>query len=116
MFDDIYGSVLVAENPYDVADQWLLNEELPMAYRQQVVEFILQNTGQQQPSIPQFDPSFADPYTGCESLGHALENPNRSVRLSGPHWFSNTSRRPHEMTLNNTLCSSSSGMNFSISL
>ncbi|CAM6084680.1 unnamed protein product [Calypogeia fissa] len=55
------------QNPYDVADQWLLSEELPLVYRQQVVEFILQNTGQQQQSIPQFDPTFSDPYTGSNA-------------------------------------------------
>lgn len=51
------------DNPYDAADKWLLKENLPIAYRQQIVEFILQNTGQKDISL---DQSFRDPYTGCE--------------------------------------------------
>lgn len=52
------------DTPYDTADKWLLKENLPLAYRQQIVEFILQNSGQQQEFT--FDPSFSDPFTGCE--------------------------------------------------
>lgn len=51
------------DNPYDTADKWLLKENLPLSYRQQIVEFILQNTGQKDFNI---DPTFCDPYTGCE--------------------------------------------------
>ena len=54
--------MLFADNPYDTADKWLLKENLPLVYRQQVVEFILQNCGQKDFSL---DPSFRDPYTGC---------------------------------------------------
>ncbi|CAN1255594.1 Phospholipase A-2-activating protein [Linum perenne] len=50
-----------SDNPYDTADKWLLKENLPLSYRQQVVEFILQNAGQT--STP-LNPSFRDPYTG----------------------------------------------------
>lgn len=53
-----------SENPYDVADKWLLNENLPLSYRQQIVEFILQNTGQKD-FTP--DPLFRDPYTGSSA-------------------------------------------------
>ncbi|CAL1353394.1 unnamed protein product [Linum trigynum] len=53
-----------SDNPYDTADKWLLKENLPLSYRQQIVEFILQNAGQK--SNP-FDPSFRDPYTGASS-------------------------------------------------
>ncbi|XP_047941705.1 phospholipase A-2-activating protein isoform X2 [Salvia hispanica] len=53
-----------SENPYDVADKWLLNENLPLSYRQQIVEFILQNTGQKN-FTP--DPLFRDPYTGSNA-------------------------------------------------
>ncbi|XP_042004538.1 phospholipase A-2-activating protein-like [Salvia splendens] len=53
-----------SENPYDVADKWLLNENLPLSYRQQIVEFILQNTGQKD-FTP--DPLFRDPYTGSNA-------------------------------------------------
>lgn len=55
---------LLTENPYDVADKWLLKENLPLAYRQQIVEFILQNSGQRD-FTP--DPLFRDPYTGCKT-------------------------------------------------
>ncbi|CAM6039015.1 unnamed protein product [Sphagnum compactum] len=54
------------QNPYDVADQWLANEELPAGYREQVVQFILQNTGSTA-APPQFDPAFVDPYTGANA-------------------------------------------------
>lgn len=54
---------LHADNPYDTADKWLLKENLPLSYRQQIVEFILQNTGQKDFN---FNPSFRDPYTGGE--------------------------------------------------
>ncbi|GKV19762.1 hypothetical protein SLEP1_g29984 [Rubroshorea leprosula] len=53
-----------SDNPYDAADKWLLRENLPLAYRQQIVEFILQNTGQKDFSL---DPSFRDPYTGSSA-------------------------------------------------
>ncbi|PKU69435.1 phospholipase A-2-activating protein [Dendrobium catenatum] len=52
------------DNPYEVADKWLLNENLPLSYRQQIVEFILQNTGQRDFSL---DTSFRDPYTGSSA-------------------------------------------------
>ena len=51
----------LADNPYDAADKWLLKENLPFAYRQQIVEFILQNSGQKDFN---FNPSFRDPFTG----------------------------------------------------
>ncbi|KAI5660997.1 hypothetical protein M9H77_20320 [Catharanthus roseus] len=53
-----------SDNPYDAADKWLLKENLPLAYRQQIVEFILQNTGQKDFSL---DSSFRDPYTGSSA-------------------------------------------------
>lgn len=52
------------DNPYDVADKWLLKENLPLSYRQQIVEFILQNTGQRDFSL---DTSFRDPFTGSSA-------------------------------------------------
>jgi hypothetical protein len=51
----------LVDDPYAVADKWLLKENLPLTYRQQVVEFILQNSGQNN-FVP--DPSFRDPFTG----------------------------------------------------
>lgn len=56
-------SFLSSDNPYDAADKWLLKENLPLSYREQVVAFILQNTGQKDFTL---DPSFRDPYTGCK--------------------------------------------------
>ncbi|KAK9001372.1 hypothetical protein V6N11_083157 [Hibiscus sabdariffa] len=53
-----------SDNPYDTADKWLLKENLPLSYRQQIVEFILQNTGQKDFNI---DPTFRDPYTGANA-------------------------------------------------
>lgn len=53
----------VPDNPYDTADKWLLKENLPLSYRQQIVDFILENTGQKAFS---FDSSFRDPFTGCK--------------------------------------------------
>ncbi|KAL7236725.1 hypothetical protein ACSBR1_019930 [Camellia fascicularis] len=52
------------DNPYDTADKWLLKENLPLSYRQQIVEFILQNTGQRDFTL---DSSFRDPYTGSSA-------------------------------------------------
>ncbi|KAI3985906.1 hypothetical protein MKX01_038988 [Papaver californicum] len=49
-----------SDSPYDVADKWLLKESLPLSYRQQIVDFILQNSGQNNFT---FDASFRDPYT-----------------------------------------------------
>lgn len=60
----------LADNPYDAADKWLLKENLPFAYRQQIVEFILQNSGQKDFN---FNPSFRDPFTGGIK-SHVFEN------------------------------------------
>ncbi|EXB63614.1 hypothetical protein L484_026955 [Morus notabilis] len=53
-----------SDNAYDAADKWLLKENLPLSYRQQIVEFILQNTGQKDFAL---DPSFRDPFTGSSA-------------------------------------------------
>ncbi|XP_057456367.1 uncharacterized protein LOC130747441 [Lotus japonicus] len=53
-----------SDNPYDVADKWLLKENLPLSFREQIVQFILQNTGQKDIT---FDASFRDPYTGSNA-------------------------------------------------
>ncbi|KAK7257922.1 hypothetical protein RIF29_32249 [Crotalaria pallida] len=53
-----------SDNPYDVADKWLLKENLPLSFREQIVQFILQNTGQKDIA---FDASFRDPYTGSNA-------------------------------------------------
>lgn len=59
----IIQSMLFPDNPYSSADKWLLNEDLPLSYHQQIVEFILQNSGQKDFTV---DTSFRDPYTGCK--------------------------------------------------
>ncbi|KAL6494769.1 hypothetical protein OROGR_031569 [Orobanche gracilis] len=66
-----------SENPYDVADKWLLKENLPLSYRQQVVEFILQSSGQKD-FTP--DPMFRDPYTG--SSAYTPRGPSRMPDVS----------------------------------
>ncbi|XP_058069145.1 uncharacterized protein LOC131218555 [Magnolia sinica] len=64
-----------ADNPYDTADKWLLKENLPLSYRQQIVEFILQNSGQKDFAL---DTSFRDPYTGANAY-----IPGQPSNLSG---------------------------------
>uniref|UniRef100_A0A2N9ECM6 PUL domain-containing protein n=1 Tax=Fagus sylvatica TaxID=28930 RepID=A0A2N9ECM6_FAGSY len=58
------GSEYDYDNPYATADKWLLKENLPLSYRQQIVEFILQNSGQKDFNL---DSSFRDPYTGSSA-------------------------------------------------
>lgn len=60
---DYIISELFPDSPYDTADKWLLKGSLPFPYRQQIVDFIPQNSGQNNFT---FDASFRDPYTGCE--------------------------------------------------
>jgi phospholipase A-2-activating protein len=55
------------ENPYEAADRFILANSLPMSYREQVVQFIIQNTGGQAaaaaPATPAIDPTANfDPY------------------------------------------------------
>ncbi|EEF43307.1 phospholipase A-2-activating protein [Ricinus communis] len=52
------------ENPYSTADKWLLKENLPLSYRQQIVQFILHNSGQRDMAL---DSSFRDPFTGSSA-------------------------------------------------
>lgn len=82
------------DNPYATADKWLLEENLPLAYRQQVVEFILQNTGQKDFSL---DTSFQDPFTGSSayipgqssvSLGSATKPTFKQIPKKGMLFFS----------------------------
>ncbi|KAJ8763340.1 hypothetical protein K2173_002223 [Erythroxylum novogranatense] len=69
-----------SDNPYDTADKWLLKENLPLSYRQQIVEFILQNTGQQGIAL---DSSFRDPYTGSSAYVPG-EHSNRTTFPTKP--------------------------------
>jgi len=61
--DNLLTNMMSPDNPYDVADKWLLKENLPLSFREQIVQFILQNTGQNNIT---FDASFRDPFTGCK--------------------------------------------------
>ncbi|XP_022136219.1 phospholipase A-2-activating protein [Momordica charantia] len=54
----------LADDPYTTADKWLIKENLPLAYRQQVVDFIFQNSGKKNFVL---DSSFRDPYTGSSA-------------------------------------------------
>ncbi|CAK8542111.1 unnamed protein product [Lathyrus sativus] len=60
-----------SDNAYDVADKWLLKEGLPLSFREQVVQFILQNSGQKDIT---FDASFRDPYTGSNAYKSTPQN------------------------------------------
>ncbi|KAJ9704853.1 hypothetical protein PVL29_003074 [Vitis rotundifolia] len=66
-----------SDNPYSTADKWLLKENLPLSYRQQVVEFILQNSGQKNFSL---DTSYRDPYTGANAYVPG-ESSNKSAAV-----------------------------------
>ncbi|XP_061359048.1 uncharacterized protein LOC133303157 [Gastrolobium bilobum] len=66
-----------SDNPYDAADKWLLKESLPLSYREQIVQFILQNTGQKDIT---FDASFRDPFTG--SNAYIPGQPSRTSDIS----------------------------------
>ncbi|KAJ1410416.1 WD40/YVTN repeat-like-containing domain superfamily [Sesbania bispinosa] len=71
-----------SDNPYDVADKWLLKENLPLSFREQIVQFILQNTGQKDTT---FDASFRDPYTG--SHAYVPGQPSRMSDISAKPTF-----------------------------
>lgn len=69
-----------SDNPYSTADKWLLKENLPLSYRQQIVEFILTNSGQRDFSL---DSSFRDPYTGASAYIPGASS-NTSAILAKP--------------------------------
>ncbi|GLT55414.1 hypothetical protein SLA2020_285370 [Shorea laevis] len=69
-----------SDNPYATADKWLLKENLPLSYRQQIVEFILQNSGQKDFTL---NSSFRDPFTGANAYIPG-EPSNMSVASSKP--------------------------------
>ncbi|XP_021282644.1 phospholipase A-2-activating protein [Herrania umbratica] len=77
-----------SDNPYDTADKWLLKENLPLSYRQQIVEFILQNTGQKDFTI---DPTFCDPYTG--SSAYVPGQPSYASGISAKPTFKHIPKR-----------------------
>ncbi|XP_039131042.1 phospholipase A-2-activating protein [Dioscorea cayenensis subsp. rotundata] len=76
------------DNPYTAADKWLLKENLPLSYRQQVVEFILQNSGQSNFSL---DTSFRDPYTG--SSAYVPGQPSMSVGSAAKPTFKHVPKK-----------------------
>ncbi|OAY25488.1 phospholipase A-2-activating protein [Manihot esculenta] len=73
-----------SDNPYTVADKWLIKENLPLSYRQQIVDFILQNSGQKGIAL---DSSFRDPYTGANAYvpGQASNLPAVSAKPTFKH-------------------------------
>ncbi|CAK8576465.1 unnamed protein product [Lathyrus sativus] len=73
-----------SDNAYDVADKWLLKEGLPLSFREQVVQFILQNSGQKDVT---FDASFRDPYTGSNAYvpGQQSRTSDISVKPTFKH-------------------------------
>ncbi|XP_031379705.1 phospholipase A-2-activating protein isoform X3 [Punica granatum] len=73
-----------SDNPYDVADKWLLKENLPLSYRQQIVEFILANSGQKDFTL---NSSFRDPYTGANAYipGEASHVAAKSMKPTFKH-------------------------------
>ncbi|CAI9104464.1 OLC1v1003135C2 [Oldenlandia corymbosa var. corymbosa] len=77
-----------SDNPYDAADRWLLKENLPLSYRQQIVEFILQNTGQRDFSL---DPSFRDPFTGASA--YIPGQPSKSDAFSAKPTYKHIPKR-----------------------
>lgn len=81
----------VGDNPYDVADKWLDEEGLSPGYRQQVVDFILQNTGGAAASS-NFDPNFVDPYTGANAYVPGQQT--RQPQASRPAPVSSTRSTP----------------------
>ncbi|XWS54639.1 hypothetical protein CRYUN_Cryun10bG0106000 [Craigia yunnanensis] len=77
-----------SDNPYDTADKWLLKESLPLSCRQQIVEFVLQNTGQKDFSV---DPTFRDPYTG--SSAYVPGQPSYASGISAKPTFKHIPKR-----------------------
>eukprot|EP00850_Spirogloea_muscicola_P015931 SM000126S26307 [mRNA] locus=s126:117967:124577:+ [translate_table: standard] len=64
-----------SENPYTVADRWLVEQDLPMGYREQVVQFIISNSGGPSPSL---DNTVANPYTGGNAYVPSSRQPTSS--------------------------------------
>lgn len=89
-----------ADNPYTVADKWLLKEGLPLSHRQQIVEFILQNIGQKDFS---FDSSFQDPYTGCMRSPYSFTMSNIQMTISYSSWICYFLFQLTHMSLDNRL-------------
>ncbi|XP_052733589.1 uncharacterized protein LOC108340503 isoform X2 [Vigna angularis] len=83
-----------SDNPYDVADKWLLKENLPLSFREQVVQFILQNTGQNNVT---FDASFRDPYTG--SHAYVPGQPSHLSDISAKPTFKHIPKEKQNLSL-----------------
>jgi phospholipase A-2-activating protein len=64
--------MFITENPYSAAQRFLENHNLPMAYLDQVVEFINKNTEGQSLGTSGGGSQYVDPYTGEHqvALGH----------------------------------------------
>lgn len=69
------------ENPYDVADRFLEEQQLPVTYRQTIVEFVIKNTGGSRASASTSNMpitgGFCDPFTGGASSSAAQQQAAR---------------------------------------
>lgn len=70
------------DNPYLVAERWLLDQELPLAYREQIVDFIIQNTGGA--VAAPMEGVIADPFTGGNAYIPPPANSARVPSATGP--------------------------------
>ncbi|KAK3255871.1 hypothetical protein CYMTET_34970, partial [Cymbomonas tetramitiformis] len=90
------------QNPHTVAANWLEQEGLPASYREQVVDFILQNTGGAA-ALPSMMPANTDPFTGAGSYMPAPASNNVGM-ATNPDPFTglptlqerHMKHRPHE--------------------
>lgn len=57
----------VGDNPYAVAEKFLFDNNLPTTYQEQIVQFIIQNTGGAVQPSPIGGGEFVDPFTGANA-------------------------------------------------
>eukprot|EP00884_Botryococcus_braunii_P012565 jgi/Botrbrau1/21309/Bobra.0184s0020.1 len=70
------------ENPYIVADRWLMENDMPSEFREQIVEFILGVVGREGASVSQ-PSSNVDPFTGGGSYVPGSGGPTPGTGFSG---------------------------------
>jgi hypothetical protein len=63
-FESRSDGLRLPDNPYQAAEKFLSNNELPMSYVDQVVKFIESNTGGAQLGAASSSAGFVDPFTG----------------------------------------------------
>ena len=75
----------VGDNPVEVAQKWLEEQNLPETYKEQVVDFLIQNTGGSSSQM-QFDPSQnVDPFTGGAAYQPSNTNSTNSSNRKLSH-------------------------------